>query len=102
MLVMWLGIFSQITISHLGHGHELLTPEPSFCTEDCDRKSHRSSKVDCDLFAAKRILEVNGVVAIASLASYKSNNPQEWVFINPPNSQLDKNIYLVRGPPILL
>ena len=42
------------------------------------------------------------VVAIASLASYKSNNPQEWVFINPPNSQLDNNIYLVRGPPILL
>ena len=56
----------------------------------------------CDLFIAKRILEVNGVVAIASLASYKSNNPQEWVFINPPNSQLDNNIYLVRGPPILL
>jgi len=102
MLVMWLGIFSQITISHLGHGHELLTPEPSLCTEDCDRESHRSSKVDCDLFIAKRILEVNGVVAIASLASYESNNPQEWVFINPPNSQLDKNIYLVRGPPILL
>ena len=49
---MWLGIFSQITISHLGHGHELLTPEPSLCTEDCDRESHRSSKVDCDLFIA--------------------------------------------------
>tara|TARA_B110000014_G_C20079424_1_gene563837 strand:- start:174 stop:512 length:339 start_codon:yes stop_codon:yes gene_type:complete len=102
MLVMWLGIFSQITISHLGHGHELLTQEPSLCTENCDAESHRSSKTDCELFVAKRLLEVNGVVAIASLASYKSNNPQEWVFINPPNSQLDKNIYLVRGPPILL
>ena len=99
---MWLGIFSQITISHLGHGHELLTQEPSLCTENCDAASHRSSKTDCELFVAKRLLEVNGVVAIASLASYKSNNPQEWVFINPPNSQLDKNIYLVRGPPILL
>ena len=102
MLVMWLGIFSQITISHLGHGHELLTQEPSLCSENCDLESHRSSKADCELFVAKRLLEVNGVVAIASLASYKSNNPQEWVFINPPNSQLDNNIYLVRGPPILL
>ena len=99
---MWLGIFSQITISHLGHGHELLTPEPTLCAEDCELESHRNSSYDCEFFIAKRLLEVNGVVAIASLAFYKSSNAQEWAFINPPNSQLDKNIYLVRGPPILL
>ena len=33
-LILWMGIFTQISITHSGHGHELIAPDASVCSDN--------------------------------------------------------------------
>ena len=101
-LILWMGIFTQISITHSGHGHELITPEASLCSDNCEIESHHNAGIECDLFIAKRLLDNDGVVSTPNFVLLELDTTQKWVVTNSFYSQLYKNNYLIRGPPILL
>ena len=39
LLILWMGVLTQISTSHTGHGHELITPEASLCADNCEIES---------------------------------------------------------------
>jgi len=101
-LVLWLGIFTQISITHSGHGHELITPEASLCSDNCEIESHRNTGIECDLFIAKRLLENDGAITNPNFILLELDTPLKWAVTNSLYRQFYKNNNLIRGPPILL
>ena len=39
-LILWMSVFTQISTSHIGHRHELISPEASLCADNCEIESH--------------------------------------------------------------
>ncbi len=101
-LVLWIGVFTQISITHSGHGHELITPEASLCSDNCEIESHRNTGIECDLFIAKRLLQHDGAIGTPNLTLLELETAQKWTVTNSLYRQFFNNNNLIRGPPILL
>ena len=97
-----MGIFTQISITHSGHGHELIAPDASVCSDNCEIESHRNTSLECDLFIAKRLLENDGIIATPNFILLELETAQKWAVNNSLYRQFYKNNNLIRGPPILL
>ena len=97
-----MSVFTQISTSHSGHGHELIAPDASLCADNCEIESHRNYGIECDLFIAKRLLDNDGVDGTSNFVLLELETTQKWVVTNSLYSQLYKNNHLIRGPPILL
>ena len=61
ILVGWIGVFTQISTIHLGHGHDILPAKASICTIDCEEESHHSAGQACEWFMAKRLTDNDGI-----------------------------------------
>jgi len=100
-LTLWLGIFTQLSILHLGHGHELLPLDQSICSDDCEDLDHHKAGESCDWFIAKR------VIASSSLSTHNFLTQNEYSFIQKWNikSFIYSNPFFetlsARAPPIL-
>ena len=101
-LILWMGIFTQISITHSGHGHELIAPDASVCSDNCEIESHRNTGIECDLFIAKRLLENDGTIATPNLTLLELETAQKWAVNNSLYRQFFQNNNLIRGPPIFL
>ena len=62
ILVGWIGAFTQISTTHLGHGHDILPDKASVCTIDCEEQSHHSAGQACEWFMAKRLTDNDGII----------------------------------------
>jgi len=100
-LIVWMGVFTQISTSHIGHGHELISPEASLCADNCEIESHGNAGNECELFFAKRLLENDGYNTITNTLPIEFDENQIWVANKSFYTALDNNVYLVRGPPII-
>ena len=101
-LILWMGIFTQISITHSGHGHELIAPDASVCSDNCEIESHRNTGLEYDLFIAKRLLENDGTIATPNLTLLELETAQKWAVNNSLYRQFFENNNLIRGPPIFL
>ena len=59
VLIAWIGFFTQLSIIHPGHGHELLAPADSICSDTCEENSHHQAGKECEWFLAKRVVASN-------------------------------------------
>jgi hypothetical protein len=60
VLTLWLTVFTQLSVLHVGHAHELLPVEQSMCDENCDDSSHDKAGDSCDWFIANRLITHSG------------------------------------------
>jgi len=56
ILALWLGIFTQMSVLHVGHAHDLLPQEQNMCDENCDDSAHDKAGDSCDWFIANRLI----------------------------------------------
>ena len=102
LLILWMGVFTQISTSHTGHGHELITPEASLCADNCEIESHGNAGEECQLFLAKRLLDNDGAIATPNFILLELETARKCAVTNSLFRQFYKNNNPVRGPPILL
>ena len=50
ILLGWMGVFTQLSTSHMGHGHDLLPAEANLCAIDCEEESHHGAGEACQWF----------------------------------------------------
>ena len=60
VLTLWLTIFTQLSVLHLGHAHDLLPVEQNMCDENCDDSAHDKAGDSCDWFIANRLIAHSG------------------------------------------
>ena len=101
LLLVWMGVFTQISTSHLGHGHDMLPSEDNICADNCENELHRSVGEACEWFMAKRLSENDDFNTTEILAPIEFDENQKWVAIYSLYTASDNNVYLVRGPPII-
>ena len=99
ILLIWMGLLTQLTVTHLGHGHELLPLEANLCIDTCNLESHHKAGNECELFITKRLIANDGPKAIIQIALTEFEKTQKWVAINSLSARLDYFPLPVRGPP---
>ena len=100
-LTLWLGIFTQLSIVHMGHGHELLPLDQSICSDNCEDLDHHKAGDSCDWFIAKRIIASSNVSSHSFLAQKEFSLIHKWniksfIYSNPVTKNLS-----ARAPPII-
>lgn len=55
-LLLWLSVFTQLSVLHAGHSHDLLPLEKNMCDQDCADSSHRKAGDSCEWFVAQRLI----------------------------------------------
>jgi|GEM_PF-352931 hypothetical protein len=100
ILLVWMSIFTQLSMTHMGHGHELIPAEASFCTIDCDEDSHHSAGEACEWFMAKRLTNHDGIFVVIDqiFIEYESIQWASQFFLFATSQQ---NIHWDRGPPVV-
>ena len=99
ILVGWIGVFTQISTIHLGHGHDILPAKASMCTIDCEEQSHHSAGQACEWFMAKRLTDNDGINHFNVQASTEFESIQ-WTaqYFLPTASH--NYVHWDRGPPV--
>jgi hypothetical protein len=52
-LLLWLSVFTQLSVLHAGHSHDLLPLEKNMCDQDCADSSHRKAGDSCEWLLLK-------------------------------------------------
>ncbi len=100
LLLAWMGIFTQMTITHLGHGHELLQTEANLCAIDCEDESHHSAGERCEWFMAKRLTDNDGIIVAIDQVPIEFESIQ-WtlqIFLSTASQHF---VHWDRGPPVV-
>ncbi len=87
-LTLWLGIFTQLSTLHMGHGHELLPLDQSICSDDCEDLDHHKAGESCDWFIAKRVIDSSSLSTHNFLTQNEYSFIQKWniksfIYSNP-------------------
>ena len=100
ILVIWIGIFNQITTIHMGHGHDLRSSEASLCAINCEEESHHSVGETCEWFMGKRLTNNDGLISIVDQIPIEfetiHSTPQYYLSTASPNFA-----HWDRGPPVI-
>ena len=100
LLTVWLSIFSQLSVIHSGHTHDLFPLEQNMCDQDCEDSTHRKAGDSCEWFIAQRLISHSGLyfedLTLPILAfAYKVPNILEVFYSSPEHV-----IFSTRAPPI--
>ncbi|MBC8345677.1 MAG: hypothetical protein ISR82_06625 [Candidatus Marinimicrobia bacterium] len=100
ILLAWMGIFTQVTTTHIGHSHDLLPAEASLCAIDCEDDSHHSAGEACQWFMAKRLTNHDGPFVIIDQIPIEYETIQ-WTpqfFLSTASQEY---VHWDRGPPVV-
>ncbi len=100
ILAVWMGIFSQISTIHVGHGHDLIPLKDSLCAIDCEEESHHSVGEACEWFMAKRLTNNDGIISTVDQIPIEFEKihwtPQYFLSTASQNF-----VHWDRGPPVV-
>jgi hypothetical protein len=99
-LILWLSVFTQLSVLHAGHSHDLLPLEQNMCDQDCADSTHRKAGESCEWFVAQRLVSYSESFledSSTSLLIFIAEVPKfsEIHYISP-----EHEIFSSRAPPI--
>ena len=100
LLTIWLSIFSQLSVLHSGHAHDLFPLEQNMCDQNCEDATHFKAKDSCEWFSTQRlILDIGSSFQYLSQSilvfAYKIPNILDVFYSSPEHV-----IFSTRAPPI--
>ncbi|MEA1881631.1 MAG: hypothetical protein U9N31_04455 [Candidatus Marinimicrobia bacterium] len=100
ILLAWMGLFTQISTSHMGHAHDLLPSEASLCAIDCDEESHHFAGVACQWFMVKRLTNNDGIISTVDQIpiEFETIHWTPQYFLSTASQNF---VHWDRGPPVV-